>query len=121
MAVICDDVRRELGGKLSIMGLFQEMTASKFPAVHPRFYVVIFIYGGQGTCKISISIQPPSKKPSDPEWVREITLGGGNQKHVEVVALSSVSFPEKGKYAIQIACDGQTLEATDLEILQDKN
>jgi len=121
MAVICDDVRRELGGKLSIMGLFQEMTASKFPAVHPRFYVVIFIYGGQGTCKISISIQPPSKKPPDPKWDREITLGGDNQKHVEVVALSSVSFPEKGKYAIQIACDGQTLEATDLEILQDKN
>ncbi len=38
--IICDDVRQELGGKFSLMGLFETISAQAFPVVHPRFAIM---------------------------------------------------------------------------------
>jgi len=41
-SIFCDDVRQELGNKLSFMGVYRErLIVPRFPALLPRFFVVV--------------------------------------------------------------------------------
>lgn len=38
--LLCDDIRQELGGKISLMGIFENIYARNFPAIHPRLAIM---------------------------------------------------------------------------------
>jgi hypothetical protein len=46
--VLCDEVRREHNGKLILLGLFEQIAVSQFPAQHPGCCVVNKWCNGEG-------------------------------------------------------------------------
>ena len=41
--VICDDIRQEVGNKLSLMGIYNELILHKLPSMLRSFTIVIFL------------------------------------------------------------------------------
>ena len=48
--IVCDQIIVEAGtGKKTLIGIFNQIQCSKFPAVHPNMVVFVSVTGGRGT------------------------------------------------------------------------
>src|SRR6266849_1562902 len=59
-AIVCDDVRFEVGDKISLMGVFDAINVQSFPTVHPRLSVVAAWAGLRGEAISEIELVDPS-------------------------------------------------------------
>ena len=98
--LLCDDVRLEMGNKMSLMGLFQNVLLPQFPATILKF-AILNHWEGQGRFESEIRILGPDGK----ETVRsrpakfEINAGG----HADnITFFTNVTFNEPGAYQIEI-------------------
>lgn len=56
-AHICENVIVANNGNLSIINVFNQISANNFPAVHPVLFVVIGATGNEGEYEVSIRIE----------------------------------------------------------------
>jgi len=118
--IICDDVRQETGGKLSLMGLFENIYAAKFPAVHPRLAVVTEWIEGQGEFDTTLRILSPDRKTVLRETSSRIKMRGANFKHRDVSLHLNVEFKTPGTYWIENFLDGEMVHSIPLNVAQAK-
>ena len=59
--LLCDDVRQEMGGKFSLMGLFESISSHSFPALHYRFVIMNEWTGGKGEFSVKIRLLSPDQ------------------------------------------------------------
>jgi hypothetical protein len=77
-SLFCDDVRHEVGGKLSLMGLYQSdmvfQHGTAFPLLLPRFAIVIkyFEIHGKFNDTLSVEIYLPGDIEDKPSIVRPL-------------------------------------------------
>ncbi len=100
--VVCDNIYREPGGKTALVGLFNRLTAHKFPIMHPRMAVFVSVTGVRrgSTAKLDIvhgendrlvvAAEGPFPKEADPVSVVDMSF-----------ILNNVVFPEPGTYYIR--------------------
>lgn len=121
--LLCDDVRQELGGKFSLMGLFESIYANVFPAVHPRFAIVNELTGGKGEFTVKIKLLSPNKEDVLSESETKISLFGENQRHRDISVRFNSTFPMPGTYWIETLVDGERIGLTPLplQLVSDKN
>jgi hypothetical protein len=121
--LLCDDVRQELGGKFSLMGLFESIYANVFPAVHPRFAIVNELTGGKGEFNVKIKLLSPNKKEVLSESETKISLFGETQRHRDISVRFNSTFPTPGTYWIETLVDGERIGLTPLplQLVSDKN
>jgi hypothetical protein len=66
-SLFCDDLRAEVGGKVSAMGLYQNelLFSGSFPYVIPKFTILVMYYElvGELTTDISLRVYLPSDEP----------------------------------------------------------
>jgi hypothetical protein len=56
--VLCDDIfRDEQTKKLALIGLFSEVSAPAFPAVHPRLCVLVTVTNGRGRYDLHVALE----------------------------------------------------------------
>jgi hypothetical protein len=115
--IICDDVRQEVGGKLSLMGLFENIYAAKFPAIHPRLAVVTEWLDGQGEFEAVLRILSPDRKTVLRETSSRIKMNGGNIKHRDVSLHLNVEFKTPGTYWIENFIDGELVQSVPLNVV----
>ncbi|MEJ7616838.1 MAG: hypothetical protein WKF30_07695, partial [Pyrinomonadaceae bacterium] len=100
----CDDVRLEVGNKLSFMGVFQNIMVQQLPVSLLKFAVVQH-WRGNGTHLSEVRILSPSKEypvvVSQP--TRFEVLNGGTSDSVSFFV--NVVFNEAGTYWIQTLVD----------------
>ena len=89
--ILCDDVRQETGGKFSLMGLFETISAATFPALHPRFAIVNEWSGGRGEFQVSIRLLAPDRKTVLSESEAKFSLFNESQR----VAYVPRSVPDR--------------------------
>jgi hypothetical protein len=118
--IICDDVRQEMGGKLSLMGLFENIYAQKFPAVHPRMAILTEWSGGQGEFAIKMRVLAPDGKTVIRETKSKMTLGGVNYKHRDVSLHLNVEFKAPGTYWVENYLDDELINSIPLNVVQVK-
>lgn len=116
--LLCDDVRQEMGGKFSLMGLFEAIYANTFPAVHPRFAIVNEWAGGKGEFHIKIKLLDTDKETVLSESETTITLFSETQRHRDISIRFNTTFPAAGTYWIESQIDNETLGLTPLVIQQ---
>lgn len=113
----CDDVRLEVGNKLSLMGVFQNIMVQQLPISLVKFAVVNHWRGG-GVHLSEVRILTPDRtKPvvvSQPTRF-EIQPGGFADN---ISFFVNVTFPTAGQYWVQTLIDSslfdeQTLTVTD--------
>ena len=115
LALIADAATIDNSGKLSILGIFDRIGTSSFPARHPRMVLVLRFIAAlneTGKHRIWITLRDPTGK----EVVGvdgEMQLGpgpagdGGGIRVPHVLHLDGLVFPVPGQYAFDVRVDGQ--------------
>jgi len=107
-SVVCDDVRREDNGKFMLLGLFEAISASKFPATHPALFVANRWCKGEGpfTQKIRI-VNSKDQKVVFQTDDQPFELKDINAHHTMISKFNNLVFPEAGKYWVEILLNGE--------------
>ncbi len=109
--VVCDSIyREEPAGKSALVGLFNGIFASSFPATHPRMAVFVSVTDVRdgSTAKLDIvngetdhvvvSVEGPFPGKFAPTAVVDMNF-----------VLNNVTFPEEGRYFIRFWANGHPL------------
>ncbi len=103
-SIICDDVRIEMGNKLSLMGLFENIFFQSFPSALLKFAIVNH-WVGAGQFETHVKILAPDR--------REVVVSAPSKFTIEnngyadnVTFFTNVSFDRPGAHIVQIYIDG---------------
>ena len=118
--LLCDDVRIEMGNKISLMGVFQNIMVEKLPVSLIKF-AVINHWSGEGNHSTEVRILSPNKTDlvvtSQPTT---IDLGqGGFTDNVSFFV--NVVFSNPGTYWIQTIANTVVLEEVPLIVTDQDN
>ena len=115
LALLADAATIDGSGKLNILGIFDRIGTSSFPARHPQMVLILrFIAALNETGKHEIGIT--LKDPSGNEVVRvdgEMQLApgpasvAGGIRVPHVLHLDGLVFPTPGQYAFDVRVDGE--------------
>jgi len=118
--LLCDDVRIEMGNKISLMGVFQNIMVEKLPVSLIKF-AVINHWSGQGNHETEVRILSPDKTDlivtSQPTQID--LAGGGFTDNVSFFV--NVVFSNPGTYWVQTIANTVVLEELPLIITDSEN
>ncbi len=107
--LLCDDVRLEMGNKISLMGVFQNIMVEKLPISLIKFAVVNH-WRGEGIHQTEVRIIAPDKKglvvTSQPTGI-QLAPGGFTDN---VSFFVNVVFQQAGTYWVQTLANTELLE-----------
>ena len=115
--LLCDDVRQEMGGKISLMGIFENVYANSFPAVHPRLATVNEWADGLGEFEATLRILSPDRKTVLRETVTKLKLVNARFKHRDISIHLNLEFKEPGTYWIENYLDGILVNSVPLNVM----
>ena len=111
--LFCDDVRLEVGNKLSFMGVFQHIVVQQLPVSVLKLAVVNH-WQGQGSYLSEVRILTPDRQHpivvSQPTRF-EISTGGYADN---ISFFVNVTFPTSGRYVVQTLIDSNLYEEQTL-------
>ena len=116
--LFCDDVRLEVGNKLSFMGVFQNIIVQQLPVSVLKMAIVNH-WQGQGSYLSEVRILSPDRQ--HPVVVSQPTpfeiASGGYADNISFFV--NVTFPTAGRYIVQTLVDSnlfqeQTLTVSDV-------
>ena len=103
-SIICDDVRIEMGNKLSLMGIFENIFFQGFPSALLKFAIVNH-WVGNGPFETHVKILAPDRK--------EVVVSTSSKFSIEpngyadnVTFFTNVNFERSGPHIVQIYLDG---------------
>ena len=112
--LFCDDVRLELGNKLSYMGVFQNIVVPQLPVWLPKLAVVNH-WRGEGAHLSEVRILMPDRQQalvvSQPARF-EITHGSADN----ISFFVNVTFPVAGEYLVQTLIDSSLFDERVLTV-----
>ena len=115
--ILCDDVRLEMGNKLSLMGIFQNIMVERVPVTLIKFAVVQH-WTGAGNYMAEVRILSPDKMnvvvSSQPTQI--VLQEGGFADNVSFFV--NPSFPESGTYAVQTLVNSNLFNEFPLVVTQ---
>ena len=107
--LLCDDVRIEMGNKISLMGIFQNIMVEKLPVSLVKF-AVINHWRGDGNHSTEVRIMSPDRMnlvvTSQPTPI-ELSAGGFTDN---VSFFMNVVFPTAGTYWVQTLADSSLID-----------
>lgn len=107
--LLCDDVRLEMGNKISLMGIFQNIMVEKLPVSLIKF-AVINHWRGEGHYQTEVRILSPNRTnlivTSQPTQI-ELAPGGFTDN---VSFFVNVVFPTAGTYWVQTIANQVLME-----------
>ena len=113
--IFCDDVRLEVGNKLSLMGIFQNIMVQQLPVSLIKFAVVNH-WRGSGAHLSEVRILSPNKE--QPVVVSQPTrfeiAPGGQADNISFFV--NVVFPEPGEYWVQTLVDSTLFDEQPLNV-----
>ena len=117
--LFCDDVRLEVGNKLSLMGVFQNIMVQQLPVSLIKFAVVNH-WRGEGVHLSEVRILTPDRQ--QPVVVSQPTRfeiqPGGFADNISFFV--NVTFPTPGEYWVQTLIDSNLFDEQTL-IIADQN
>jgi hypothetical protein len=118
--LLCDDVRIEMGNKISLMGIFQNIMVEKLPVSLIKF-AVINHWKGVGNHETEVRILSPDKAnmvvTSQPTSI-DLAEGGFTDN---VSFFVNVVFPNPGTYWIQTIANTVVLDEMPLIVTDSEN
>ena len=113
--LMCDDVRIEMGNKISLMWIFQNIMVEKLPVSLIKF-AVINHWRGEGIHETEVRILSPDRSnllvTSQPTPI-DLAPGGFTDN---VSFFINVVFPTAGTYWVQTLCDQEVMEEFPLMV-----
>jgi hypothetical protein len=114
--LFCDDVRLEVGNKLSLMGVFHQVAVQQFPVTLLKFAVVTQ-WRGEGSHLSEVRILSPDRRRpvvlAEPSPF-EVTPGGVANN---ISFFFNVEFPAPGRYRVQTLVDSTLADEQELTFI----
>ena len=118
--LICDQVIHDAQtGKKSLIGVFHELRADRFPAVHPMLWIYANLTDARGRYNFEIRLVEMSKNE---------VLGTGNPPPIEIpgplqttelsAQLRNVTLPRAGMYEFHLSANNQLVATKAIRVLQ---
>jgi hypothetical protein len=111
---LCDAATTSHGGKLNILGSFDTLHVTKFPAAHPQCAIAMrirFTRMEEGTHNVALSFVDADGKRVMPDVQGEIAvkIGGDEPSTVTnlVINIHQLKLPEPGYYSLDLAIDSR--------------
>lgn len=104
-ALICDQVIRDRTTlKPSLIGVFSDIHASKFPVVHPRMALFFQLTNGHGKVELTIKLVDVGNNEEEihKPIKGEVTFQDARQTLEIEIAVLNVSIQHEGEYRVQI-------------------
>lgn len=103
---VCENVIIAFDGKISLINIFSEIKAKGFPAINPRFTVLVSISGDAGVYDEVVEIISinDGKTLASTIGKAEIKGSGGNNF---VATFINIPFIVAGKYWIKVSINGE--------------
>ncbi len=109
---ICDTAFLSQSNNLNIIGIFENITATKLPAIHPRLTVVMNIGGSAGFHEFEIRIVNNRDKSIVSPFKGSFDLPSRKSKFGFIWTVGRIRFEEKGIYKVKIFGDGEKIGET---------
>jgi hypothetical protein len=102
-AILCDDVRQEVGGKMSLMGIYSnDIVVNKLPKILPFINIVVMLEGiKESFDKIFIDIVMPKSDPIKLSYPAPPDLEKGKNLNL-VIGLSPFKLNDAGSAKFEI-------------------
>jgi hypothetical protein len=114
--IFCDDVRLEVGNKLSLMGVFHQILVQHFPVTVMKFAVVTQ-WRGEGRHMSEVRILTDDRQQAvvlaEPSPF-EIASGGVANN---ISFFFNVEFPTSGRYRVQTLIDSSLADEQELTLV----
>jgi len=114
LAALCDDVRHELSGKVSLMGIFDTFNVAAYTAPLPAFHIFAKIgVETEGTHPVTLRIR--SEEGDFKAELQGQMLAQARDELTELylsnmdLAINGMTIPRPGKYQIILVVDGYEL------------
>ncbi len=115
--LFCDDVRQEMGGKISVMGIFENIYSRSFPAVHPRLATINEWADGSGDFEATLRILSPDRKTIIRETATRLKFASAGHKHRDISIHLNIEFKRPGTYWIENYLDGILVNTVPLNVI----
>jgi hypothetical protein len=116
-SIFCDDVRLEVGNKLSLMGVFHQIVVQQFPVTLLKF-AVVSQWRGEGSHLSEVRILSPDRR--HPVVIAEPTpfdvAPGGVANNISF--FFNVEFPAPGRYRVQTLVDSTLADEQELTLIR---
>lgn len=114
--IFCDDVRLEVGNKLSLMGVFHQIVVHHFPVTLVKF-AVVSQWRGEGRHLSEVRILTPDRAQpvvlSEPAPFEVMPGGVANN----ISFFFNVAFHAPGTYRVQTLVDSTLLDEQELTLI----
>ena len=114
--LFCDDVRLEVGNKLSLMGVFHQVAVQRFPVTMMKF-AVVSQWRGEGSHLSEVRIMSPDRRHAvviaEPSPF-DVTPGGVANN---ISFFFNVEFPAPGRYRVQTLIDSTLADEQELILM----
>jgi len=105
--IVCDDVRIEMGNKLSLMGVFENIFLQSFPAVLLKFAVVNH-WEGNGEYETQVKVLNPERREVVASAPSTFTIENNGYAD-NITMFTNVQFERSGPYTVQVFIDGKAM------------
>jgi len=118
LAALCDHALVGQDGKVSLLGIFRNISVSGLPAQHPRMFLVAILGLDVGSHSVVVRLMRPDGQqamPNPPEISVHATAG---QDVNVIVELNNMNFTTYGTHKFQISVDGDAIGDLPVSIMQ---
>ena len=118
LAALCDHALVGQDGKVSLMGIFRNISVSGLPAQHPRMFLVAILGLEVGPHSVVVKLLRPDGQqamPNPPEI--SVHAAAGQDVNV-IVELYNMSFTTYGMHKFQLTVDGNAIGDLPVAIVQ---
>jgi hypothetical protein len=118
MAALCDHALVGQDGKLSMLGIFRNISVSSLPAQHPRMYLVAVLGLDPGSHDVVVRLVRPDGGAAMQEAPRISVRTVPGQDVNVIVELNNLGFTTYGTHRFDLEVDGSTVGSLPVGISQ---
>jgi hypothetical protein len=118
LAALCDHALVGQDGKVSLLGIFRNISVSGLPAQHPRMFLVAILGLEVGPHSVVVRLLKPDGQqamPNPPEI--SVHAAAGQDVNV-IVELNNMNFTSYGMHKFQLSVDGDAIGDLPVAIMQ---
>ena len=118
LSALCDHALVGQDGKVSLLGIFRNISVSGLPAQHPRMFLVAILGLDVGPHTVIVRLLRPDGQqamPNPPEI--SVHAAAGQDVNV-IVELNNMSFTTYGMHRFQVNIDGEAVGELPVTIAQ---
>ena len=116
LAALCDHALVGQDGKVSLLGIFRNISVSALPAQHPRMYLVAVLELAAGAHRVTVELRRPDGSPAMPNPPTISVQAAPGQDVNVIVELNNLNLVAFGEHHFVLVADGEQLASLPLTV-----